>query len=66
MHNSGGYMRAKEIVKAKCGKPTKVVSAHIEMVMNLSHSKGVNAARIHDFRNKLLPSIQALETMGKL
>ena len=36
-------MRAREIVKAKFGKPTKVVNAHIEMVMNLSHIKGVNA-----------------------
>ena len=66
MHNSEGYARAKQILKAKFGKPTEVVNAHIEMVMNPPHIKGVNVARIHDFLNKLLPSIQALESMGKL
>ena len=66
MHNSEGYARAKQILKAKFGKPAEVVNAHIEMVMNLPHIKGVNVARIHDFLNKLLPSIQALESMGKL
>lgn len=33
--------------------------------MNLPHIKGINLARIHDFMNKLLPSIQILECMGK-
>ena len=36
------------------------------MVMNLPHIKGVNVARIDEFLNKLFPSIQALESVGKL
>ena len=66
MHNSEGYTRAKQILKTRFGKSAEVVNAHIEMIMNLPHIKGVNVARIHDFLNKLLPSIQALESMGKL
>ena len=34
--------------------------------MNLPHIKGTNPHKIHEFYAKLLPSVQALESMNKL
>ena len=65
-HSSEGYERAKQILKSKYGKPSEVINAHVQSIMALPHIRGSNPSKIHDFFNKLLPSVQALESMGKL
>ena len=65
-HSSEGYERAKQILKSKYGKPSEVINAHVQSIMALPHIRGSNPSKIHDFFNKLLPSAQALESMGKL
>ena len=64
--SSEGYQRAKSILKAKYGKSTEVANAHIQNLMKLGTVHGVNPVKVHDFYSKLLTSVQALETLGKL
>ena len=63
---SEGYERAKQILKAKYGKPSEVVNAFIQNIMSLPHIRGTNPSKIHDFYGKLASSVQALEALGKL
>ena len=65
-HTAEGYERAKSILKSKFGKPSEVINAHVQTIMNLPHIKGANPHKIHEFYAKLLPSVQALESMNKL
>ena len=58
IHNSEDYERAKQILKAKYGRPSEVINAHVP--------RGSNQHKIHDFFNTLLPSVQALESLRKL
>ena len=66
IHTVEGYERAKSIIKSKFGKPSEVINAHVQTIMNLPHIKGANSHKIHEFYAKLLPSVQALESMKKL
>ena len=50
----------------KYGKPGEVANAHIQNMMSLPHINNSNPYKIHEFSEKLLSSVQALETMGKL
>ena len=61
-----GYERAKNILKTRYGKDSEIVNAHVQQVMNLPTITGNSPAKIHEFYEKLLANIQALETMGKL
>ena len=61
-----GYERAKNILKTKYGKDSEIVHAHIQQIMNLPTITGNSPTKIHEFYEKLLANIQALETMGKL
>ena len=61
-----GYERAKSIQKSEFGKPSEVIDAHVQTIMNWPHIKGANPDKIHEFYAKLLPSVQALESMNKL
>ena len=63
---SEGYERAKQILKAKYGKPSEVVNAFVQNIMSLPHIRGTNPSQIHDFYGKLASSVQALEAVGKL
>ena len=65
-HNNEGYERAKHILKSKYGKPSEVINAHVQSIMALPHIRGASPSKIHEFYMKLLPSVQALESMGKL
>ena len=61
-----GYTRAKNILVKKFGKHSGVANAHIQNIMSLPHINNSNPYKIHEFSEKLLSSVQALETMGKL
>ncbi len=61
-----GYERAKQILKTKYGKPSEVANAHIQGLMALPTIHGTQPWKIHEFYDKLVMNVQALETMGKL
>ena len=63
---SEGYSRAKAILQAKFGKPTVVANAHINCIISLPIVFGSHPNKVHDFYEKLMSSVQALETMRKL
>ena len=50
----------------KYGKPSEVANAHVQNMMSLPHINNSNPCKIHEFSEKLLSRVQALETMGKL
>ena len=64
--NTEGHERAKAILKAKFGKPGEVTNAHIQCIMSLPIITRNNVFKIHDFYEKLVTHLQALDTMGKL
>ena len=50
----------------KYGKQSEVANAQVQNIMSLTHINDSNSYKIHEFSEKLLSSVQALETMGKL
>ena len=64
--NTEGYGRVKAILKAKFGKPSEVANAHIKCIMSLPIITQGNVTKIHDFYEKLVTHLQALDTMGNL
>ena len=65
-YNSEGYDRAKTMLKSTYGKPSELANAHIQNILNLPVVSGSNPVKIHDFYEKLITSVQSLDTMGKL
>ena len=63
---SEGYSRAKAILQAKFGKPTVVANAHINCIISLPIVFGSHPDKVHDFYEKLMSTVQALEKMRKL
>ena len=63
---SEGYSRTIAILKAKFGKRSEVSAAHIQRILSLPVIINSNLNRIHEFYEKLVISVQALETMKKL
>ena len=61
-----GYSHAKAILQAKFGKPTVVPNAHTNCIISLPVFFGSHPNKVHDFYEKLMSSVQALETMRKL
>ena len=61
-----GYNRAKSILKSTYGKESEVVKAYVKEIVELPQIPNVNVKRIHEFGEKLMYSVQALETMNKL
>ena len=61
-----GYERAKNILKSTYGRSSEVVNAYVQNLTSLPVIKGANPSKVHDFHAKLLTSVQALESMGKL
>ena len=64
--SSEGYERAKNILKSKYGKSSKVINAHVQEIVGLPVIDDPNPKIIHEFYSKLATCVQALETMGKL
>ena len=63
---SQGYSRATAILKAKFGKPSEVSAADIQCITSLPVITNSNPNQIHEFYEKLVVSVQDLETIGKL
>ena len=63
---SEGYTRAKSILMTKYGRPSEVANAHVRNIMSLLQISNANPQKIHEFSEKLLCSVQALDTMGKI
>ena len=61
-----GYERTKVFLKSKFGKLSEVGKAHIETVISLPVMNNSNPVRIHSFYEKLVTSVQSLESMGRL
>ena len=59
-------MRAKSILLAKFEKPSEVAAAHIQSITSLPVSSNSNSNKIHEFYEKVIVSVQALDTMNKL
>ena len=64
--NTEGYERAKKILSSKFGKPSELANAHIQNILSLPVIAGTNPVRINEFYEKLMTSVQSLDTMGKL
>ena len=64
--SSEGYMHAKNLLKSKYGKTSEIVNAYVQNIMALPIISGTNPVKIHQFYEKLLFNVQALETLGKL
>ena len=63
---SEGYERAKNILQTKFGKTSEVITAPVRGIMDLPTVNGSNPAKIHEFYEKFVTHVQAVETMGKL
>ena len=63
---SKGYNWAKSILVGKYGKSSEVVNAYIQSVMALPTVNSTNPYKIHDFYERLIAHINALDKMGKL
>ena len=61
-----GYERAKNILNSTYGKDSEVVNAYVQNITSLPVIRGNYPNKIHEFYAKLLTSVQALESMGKL
>ena len=61
-----GYATAKSILLAKFGKPSEVAAAHIQCITSLPVVSNSNPNKIHEFYEKLVVSVQTLDTMQKL
>ena len=61
-----GYNRAKAILENKFGKTSEVANAHMQNIIHLPRIHDFSLAKVHDFYEKLMNSVQSLETMGKL
>ena len=61
-----GYTRAKNILHTKFGQTSEVSNAHIQCIMTLPSISNTNVVRIHDFYERLLINVNALDTLGKL
>ena len=62
---TGGYERAKNILKSNYGKISEIVNAYIENILALPFISGTQPAKVHDFYEALLYNVQSLETLGK-
>ena len=60
-----GYTRVNPILLAKFEKPTEVAAAHIQYITSLPVLFNSNPNEIHKSHEKLIASVQALDTMNK-
>ena len=63
---SEGYAGAKSILTSSYGKPSEVHVAHIRCITSLPVISNCNPNRIQEFYEKLIISVQALETIKKI
>ena len=51
---------------AQYGKPSEVANAHVQSIMSLAQINNANPQKIYELSEKLLCSVQASDTMGKI
>ena len=51
---------------SKFGKPTEIIVAHIQIIPSLPVIQNSHTNQIHDLYEKLVISVQALDSMNKL
>ena len=61
-----GSQRAKNIPKTKYGQMSEILNAYVQNIMALAMITGSHSRKIHEFYEKLLFTVQSLETLGKL
>ena len=61
-----GYSRTKSILLGKFRKSTEIAAAHIQCITSLRDIQHSHPNQIHDFYEKLVIRIHALDTMNKL
>ena len=61
-----GYERAKTILKSEYGRPSEIVNAYIQNIMNLPIITGSQPTKVHELYKTLLFNVQSLETLGEL
>ena len=61
-----GYERAKNILKGEYGKPSQIVNAYVQNILELPVVKSTDPGGINNFYKILLFNVQSLETMGKV
>ena len=61
-----GYSRAKPLLLGKFGKSNEIAAAHIHCITSLPVIQNSHPNGIHDFHEKLVIAVQALDTMNKL
>ena len=65
-HSAEGYNRAVSIFKDRFGKQSEIVKAYVKEILELPYTPTGNPKRIHEFFDKLSPSVQSLETLKSL
>ena len=65
-YNAEGYNRAVAILKDRFGKDSEVVKAYVKEILDLPYIPSSNPKRILDSYEKLVYSVQSLETLKKL
>ena len=63
--NSEEYTPAENILMTKYAKPREVATVHIQCIMGLPVITRTNPTRINEIYEKLVTSIQTLESIGK-
>ena len=53
-------------MSSRFGKPSELANAHIQNILSLPVIAGKNPVRINEFYEKLMTSVQSLDTIGKL
>ena len=61
-----GYNRAKNILHTKFGETSEVSNTNIQCIMTLPSMSNTNEVIIHDFYERLLTNVNALDILGKL
>ena len=64
--NEEGYERAKKYLREKYGHPDEVAGAYVINLLEMPTITERNVAKVHQFYEKLLFTIESLETLGKL
>ena len=64
--NEEGYERAKKYLKEKYDHPDEVAGAYVINLLEMPTITERNVAKVHQFYEKLLFTIESLETLGKL
>ena len=56
-----GYQRTKSILQTKYGKTSEIMTSNVQRIMQLPVVFGKNPLKVHEFYEKLVTHVQALE-----